>query len=182
MPFYHPAEDSYFLAEIIKKEIKNKNIKCLDIGTGSGIQSKTLIELGIKKQNITAIDINKDALAEAKKLKIKTINSNLFQNIKEKYDLIIFNPPYLSESEFDNESDTTGGKQGDEVIIEFIKQLKKHLTKKGKAFLLTSSLTPNKEWQKLAEKNNLKIKKLATKKIFYEELYVWEINPTLSPQ
>tara|TARA_Y100000310_G_scaffold268572_1_gene281247 strand:+ start:13036 stop:13584 length:549 start_codon:yes stop_codon:yes gene_type:complete len=182
MPFYPPAEDSYFLTEIIKKQIKNKNIKCLDLGTGSAIQSKTLIELGIKKQNITAIDINPAALIEAKKLKIKTINSNLFQKTKEKYDLIIFNPPYLPESKYDSEPDTTGGKNGDEVIIEFIKQLKKHLTKTGKALILTSSLTPNNKWQKLANSLDLKIKKLATKKIFYEELYVWEINPTLPPQ
>jgi len=177
MDLYQPAEDSTFLSEILKKKIKSKSIKALDMGTGSGIQSKTLISIGIKKENILAIDINKEALNQAKKLGVKTLKSNLFESLtnNSKYDLIIFNPPYLPESEFDSEPDTTGGKNGDEVIIEFIKQLPSHLTKNGKAFLLTSSLTPEKKWKNLC-KNKLKLKKIAVKKIFFEELYVWEIS------
>tara|TARA_Y100000310_G_C20476040_1_gene712464 strand:- start:231 stop:767 length:537 start_codon:yes stop_codon:yes gene_type:complete len=177
MDFYKPAEDSIFLSKILKEKIKSKNIKALDIGTGSGIQSRTLIEIGIPKENITAVDINSEALAEAKKLGVKTLKSNLFLKIKNKFDLIAFNPPYLPESEFDNEPDTTGGKNGDEVIIKFIKQLKNHLTKKGTCYLLTSSLTPNKKWQEIAKESGLTIKKIATEKIFFEELYIWEITP-----
>src|SRR3989338_5744157 len=142
MAFYNPSEDSYFLTEVLKEKIKDKKIKVLDLGTGSGIQSQTLIELGIS----------------------------------EKFDLVIFNPPYLPESEFDNEPDTTGGKNGDEVIVEFIKNLSNHLTISGRAFLLPSSLTPEKKWKKLAKEKGLKITKIATKKIFFEELYIWEIE------
>jgi release factor glutamine methyltransferase len=180
MKVYQPAEDSIFLSEVLKNKIKDKDIKALDVGTGSGIQSKTLIELGIKKENITAVDINQEALKEVSKLGIKTIKSDLFKKIKDKFDLIIFNPPYLPESEFDNEPDTTGGKKGDEIIIKFMKDLKSYLTKEGKCFLLTSSLTPNKEWKDLANKKGLKVKKISEKKIFFEELYVWEI--TQNPQ
>ena len=50
MAFYTPREDSYFLTEIIKERIKNKKIKVLDLGTGSGIQTKTLLEIGIPKE------------------------------------------------------------------------------------------------------------------------------------
>lgn len=176
MTYYKPAEDSLFLSEILKEKIKNKKITCLDLGTGSGIQSQTLLELKIPKENILATDLNPLALERANKLGVRTEKSNLFEKIKEKFDLIIFNPPYLPESEFDNEIDTTGGKNGDEVIIEFIKKLPAHLTKDGKSFLLTSSLTPEKEWSKLAKSNKLKVKKIATKKIFFEELYIWEIK------
>tara|TARA_Y100000310_G_scaffold221748_1_gene223355 strand:- start:5795 stop:6340 length:546 start_codon:yes stop_codon:yes gene_type:complete len=180
MNFYKPAEDSLFLSKILKEKIKNKNIKALDLGTGSAIQSSTLLKIGIKKENITAIDLNPKALEQAKKLGVKTIKSNLLENTKQKYDLIAFNPPYLPESKFDKKIDTTGGKNGDETIVEFIKQLKSHLTKKGICYLLTSSKTPNKKWQEIAHRNQLRVKNIATEKMFLEELYIWEITPQQS--
>ena len=180
MNFYKPAEDSYFLAEIVKnyiQKIKNKNILVLDMGTGSGIQSENLINLGIKPNNITAIDINENAIKQTKKLKIKTLKSDLFEKINnQKYNLIIFNPPYLPENKFDKKPDTTGGKLGDETIIRFTQQLKSHLAENGICFLLTSSLTPEKTWKEEIKKQKLKLKKLADKKLFFEKLYVWEIK------
>ncbi|MEM3074511.1 MAG: methyltransferase [Candidatus Pacearchaeota archaeon] len=173
--FYIPSDDSFILADAVIKKIKNKNIKILDLGTGSGIQSKTLLENGIKKNNITASDINQEALNEVKKLGIKTRKSNLFEKIYEKYDLIIFNPPYLPEHKFDKELDITGGKIGDETIINFIQDLKEHLTPKGFSLLITSSHTPNNKWIKIAKQKNLKVNKISSKKLFFEELFVWEI-------
>lgn len=172
---YQPREDSLFLSEVVKKFAK-KNIKILDLGTGSGIQSKNLLKSGVNKKFITASDIDKKAIDEAKKLGIKVVKSDLFSNIKNKFDLIIFNPPYLPKNKFDDEKDTTGGKKGDEVIIKFIKQLKKHLNHDGKVLLLTSSLTPNKNWMKLAKDSKFKVKKIDSKKLFFEELYIWFIT------
>lgn len=179
MQFYSPAEDSYFLCEVVEdyiKKLKNKTIKVFDIGTGSGIQSKNLVKLKIPLKNITASDINSYALNRVKKLKIKTKKSDLFENIKGNYDLIIFNPPYLPEVEYDKKPDTTGGKKGDEIIRRFIKDLRKHLTKRGVCFLLTSSQTPEKRWMDEAKKQKLEVKKAAAKRLFFEELYVWEIG------
>ena len=182
MNFYTPSEDSYLLCKVVKNYLKINNkediskIKVLDLGTGSGIQSKNLIDFKIKKENIFVSDINEEALKEAKKLGIKVIKSDLFSNIKERYDVIIFNPPYLPENKYCNEIDVTGGKKGDETIIKFIKNLKKHLTKNGVCFLLTSSLTPEKKWKNEAEKQKLKLKKVAEQKLFFERLFIWEIK------
>jgi len=183
MDFYQPAEDSYFLCEVIKKYLKKlknldrQKIMVLDMGTGSGIQSENCIKSKIPKHNILAVDINENALKQAKKLKIKTIKSDLFLKLKnEKFDLIIFNPPYLPENKYDKKADTTGGKNGDEVIIRFIKQLKIHLLNKGVCFLLTSSLTPEKKWIGKAKKQKLQVKKIAEKKFFFEKLFAWEIK------
>lgn len=176
---YSPAEDSYFLSYVLKKYVSkslknNSNLKVLEIGCGSGIQLNNLLTLKVKKQNIFSCDINPEAVKHCKNLGFNSIKSYLFSNIKDKFDLIIFNPPYLPEDKYDKEKDTTGGKKGDEIILKFLKQLKKHTNKNGKCFLLLSSLTPMERINK--ELKNFKTKKLETKKLFFEELYVWEIS------
>jgi len=165
---YQPSDDSYFLSDILKSQIKNKNIKCLDIGSGSGIQAQTLIDLGIAPENIILTDINPDAVKYLKQKfpNSKVIHSDLFKSINHKYDLIIFNPPYLPEDKFDKEKDTTGGKKGSEIINKFLKQAKKHLNKDSKIFLLTSSLTKGINFL------DYRKKLLGKKKLFFEEIYV----------
>ncbi|HRZ86076.1 MAG TPA: methyltransferase [Candidatus Paceibacterota bacterium] len=185
--FYHPSDDSFLLCDVVEKYLRKfsslelEKMKVIDMGTGSGIQSMNCLNFGIKKENLIAIDSNISAIKHVKILGLNAIKSDLFSNlkeskIKEKFDLIIFNPPYLPEHKYDKKKDTTGGKKGDETIIRFIKQLKSHLSKKGVCFLLTSSITPEKIWQFETKKQGFKIKQVAKKTIFYEDLFVWEIK------
>jgi len=171
---YNPREDSYFLSEILKKELKNEKRKFLDMGCGSGIQSLTALKF-LDKKNITAVDIDKESIKETKKLGIKVINSNLFSKLKnKKYDIIAFNPPYLKEDKYDKNKDTTGGKFGDETILDFLLQAKNHLNKNGEIFLLLSSLTPKKRINKII-KQDYKIKNIFKKELFMEKLFVYEL-------
>lgn len=178
MKIYSPAEDSYLLSEVLKKQAhilfkQNPELKFLEIGTGSGIQLQTLFNIGIKKENIFSCDINLEAVKYCKNLGFNCINSNLFQKISGKFNFIIFNPPYLPKSfkePKDSQIATTGGKKGGEIINEFLKQAKKYLTSDGKIFLLVSSLTKNINWQ------NYNKKLLEKKKLFFEELFVYELN------
>ncbi len=168
---YLPLDDSYLLSETLKKQIKNLDIKFLEIGIGSGIQLQTAKHLGIK--NIFGADINLDAVKHCKSLGFDCIQSDLFENIKGKFDIIAFNPPYLPLDKREPKSSqlaTTGGKKGSEIINKFLKQAKKHLAKDGRIFLLTSSLTKAINWL------DYKRKILAKKKIFFEELFVWELT------
>ena len=69
---------------------------------------------GVKKENIFGIDINQNAVEYCKNLGFNCIQSDLFENFKKekKFDLIIFNPPYLplDENEPKNSrKETTGG-------------------------------------------------------------------------
>ena len=85
------------------KKIFDKKITILDMCTGSGC-----IAISIKKNidcDMYASDISKDALELAKEninnnnVDITLINSDLFSNINNKFDVIICNPPYIGYDE-----------------------------------------------------------------------------------
>jgi len=126
---YEPAEDSYLLRDVLEKHLqKNKIRNVLEIGIGSGIQLETLKEFKIR--DIFGVDINKDAVKHCKKLGFNCKTSNLFSNVKGKFDLIIFNPPYLPEDNLEPKNSkiaTTGGKKGSELINKFLNQSPKFL-------------------------------------------------------
>jgi len=178
MEIYEPAEDSYLLSKTLEKEIpkllkKTRNMKFFEVGCGRGIQLKTALDSGVKKENIFCVDINQKAVSHCKNLGFNCIKSNLFEKVNEKYDLIVFNPPYLPEDKnepLDSRTATTGGKKGSEITNRFLKQAKKHLSKNGKIFLITSSLT------KGINPECYKKKTLAKENLFFEKLFVFELT------
>lgn len=101
-----PRFETELLVEKTIKYIKDyfdKEVKILDIGTGSGAIAITLKKN--LKAKIDAIDISKKALKVAKEnakennVDIKFYKSDIFSKVKEKYDVIISNPPYISYNE-----------------------------------------------------------------------------------
>ena len=104
-----PREDTEISVEVILKILKNNNIKnLLEIGCGSGIVSVTL-DLETRGQvDITAVDISPQAIKNTNvnknnlKSNIKILESNLFDEINEKFDLIYSNPPYIKSHEIEN--------------------------------------------------------------------------------
>ncbi|MBU4501170.1 MAG: methyltransferase [Nanoarchaeota archaeon] len=168
---YEPAEDSFLLQKYVKKYAK---CKVLDVGTGSGIQAITAAE---KSEDVLAIDINPEAVKAVKQKGINAKVSDLFSNVKGKFDLIIFNPPYLPVDEREDEDSaitTTGGEKGYEIIERFLKDAKKYLKSNGKILIIFSSLTGDVE--RLMKKYDYKFKKLEEKKMFMEKLYVYLLN------
>lgn len=101
-----PRWDTENLIEAVKEKSKNiSNPKILEIGPGSGAISITLA-LELKNAFITGADISKDALKvcniNLNKYQIDNVEfiySNLFENIKDKYDIIISNPPYIKSED-----------------------------------------------------------------------------------
>jgi release factor glutamine methyltransferase len=174
---YQPREDSYLLAEQVKKHAKGKSF--LDMGAASGIQSEIAQKASAK--SILAIDINPESIKLLKSKKIPCLKSNLFSNIKssKRFDLIAFNPPYLPEDKSeptDSKIITSGGKKGDEIIIRFLKQAPSHLNQNGKILTIISSLTPQHRIDTLLRKLKLKKRILSEKKLFMEKLECWEIS------
>jgi release factor glutamine methyltransferase len=179
MSIYQPAEDSYLMSRILKEQLPvllntNPNLTFLEIGAGSGIHLETAKNLGIKKENIFSSDIDKKSVSHCNLLGFNCIHSDLFENIQNKYDIIIFNPPYLPEDAREPKSSktaTTGGKKGNEIILNFLKQAKKYLKIDGKIFLITSSLAENVSFEKLG----YKAKEIGCEKLFFERLCIWEL-------
>ena len=181
MGLYQPAEDSYLLLEVLEKylkKIKTKNIRILDMGTGTGIQADTCKRLGFS--NILTSDIDKNAVEYVRKNGFESVQSDLFKKIKkEKFDLIIFNPPYLPKDTLEPKESrlaTTAGKEGYELIVEFLKQAKSYLSKTGVILLLFSSLSRPEIIKKQSKELGYKLKLQAKQKLFFEHLFVYKFE------
>ncbi len=97
-----PRGDTEILVEkAIELINKNKYKSVLDIGTGSGAIAVSVAKYTDAK--VTAVDISNEAINVAKEnaeqngVNVQFINSNLFSNINEKFDLILSNPPYIEK-------------------------------------------------------------------------------------
>jgi HemK-related putative methylase len=186
---YYPSDDTLFFLDILKKEITSKAKiydSALELGFGNAYLS---LEILNNVKELVCVDINSFAIDYLKKLKqkynlekIKVKESNLFNNLdpSKKYDLIIFNPPYVPCKENIKDLDildraSCGGNKGSQVIINFINNLNKYLNKKGVCYLLFSSLNNEEEIYDLLKKNKLKYKILNKKHLFFEDLIIIKI-------
>lgn len=101
-----PRPDTEILVEEVIKIAKKINAKkILDLCTGSGAIAVSLAKY-IKNSQITATDISEEALAIAElnaknngvDKQIAFLTSDLYKDLpKEKYDIIVSNPPYIKK-------------------------------------------------------------------------------------
>ena len=174
---YSPREDSYLLEKEVRKYAKNKRI--LDIGSGSGIQALAALKSGAK--SVLCADIDFDAVGLLKKKGLDAVQSDLFSNVKGKFDLIIFNPPYLpfdKREDSQSELHTSGGKRGDEIIVRFLENVRKYLIKEGIILIVVSSLTPQNRILNILKKSRLSREIIAEEKFFMERLEIWKVLNT----
>jgi len=122
-----------FLCKTIAPFVKSKSI--LDIGTGeTGIISIFSLKHGASK--VTAVDIDRGTINWAKyngrlnRLEnIKWMVSDIYSNVKGRFDLIVSNPPQLPMSDISLHD--SGGKDGRSVIDQIIVEAKEHLIPNG---------------------------------------------------
>lgn len=180
---YEPEEDSWLLQAQAKKLAKGR---VLDMGTGSGIQAVTAAAKRSVKR-VLAVDINHKAIVYCRKKypeqrKITWHVSELFSNIpKQTFDTIIFNPPYLPQERNAQDIALYGGKNGYEILVRFLNQVKSWLTSNGIVLVVFSSLTNKPLVDELIAQQLLDATFLTRKKIPWEELYVYKLtkNPIL---
>ena len=144
LPFYvnrHvliPRFDTELLVEEVIKNSKAGS-SVLDLCTGSGCIAVVLAKHDFL---VTASDISRKALRVARRnarlhnASIKFVRSNLFENIKQKFDVIVSNPPYIKTSEigkhdksilFEPRIALDGGADGLKFYREIIKNSRGHL-------------------------------------------------------
>ena len=169
---YEPADDSFLLIEIMNVK---KGQQMLDMGTGSGIVA---LHCAVAGCMVTAVDLNPDAVRCAKenalrnRLEITAVESDLFEKIRGRFDIIAFNPPYLpADGDGADDRAWTGGKTGHELFAKFLAGAKSHLADGGVVYGIATSIAfPGGKFEGLRD-CGYSVEIISGRKSFFEELY-----------
>lgn len=144
------ADTEILVEEVISSCDNEKEYKILDLCTGSGAIGISLARY-IQNSHVTCTDISVKALEIAKKNakannteNIEFIESDMFENIKGSFDIIVSNPPYIVkdviatlDKEVQNEPYIAldGGEDGLDFYKTIVNNAYVYLQKGGKLFL-----------------------------------------------
>lgn len=186
IPRFETEELVEYTISYIKKMFKEK-INIIDLGTGSGCIAITLNKK--INSNVSAIDISKEALEVAKenakknKVEINFIQNDMLDNISNKFDVIISNPPYISKNEEiqdivrKNEPSLAlyADNEGMYYYEKIIKQAKKNLKEK---FIIAFEIgyMQGDKIKKLAEQNYPKAEVILKKDLQGKDRFIFIIN------
>jgi len=144
-----PRPESELIVEKVL-ELSDTNLSLIDLGTGSGCLA---ISIALERPNfkIFACDISPNALKIAEinsryhKTPITFIKSDWFSEINNTFDIIIANPPYISENEykslpisirrFEPKIALTAGINGLDCFKKIIMEFHKYLKPNGIIFM-----------------------------------------------
>lgn len=145
-----PRPETEELVELILLENPETPLSVLDIGTGSGAIALALANSRPDWQ-ITASDLSSDALSLAREnaqscgLSLTFVQSDCLDAIQGKFDIIVSNPPYISEADKDEVGLNVlasephmalfAGENGYAIYRKIAEQAGDYLTEKGKIYL-----------------------------------------------
>lgn len=147
-PLIPRPETEFWVGKAIKQisckfnDRHNRKIGVLDIFAGSGCIGISILK-HIKNAEVDFADIDPSLIRANKRYKV--IKSDVFENIKNKYDFIFANPPYIptknknlvqkSVLNFESHSALFGGEDGLLYIRRFLRDAKNHLNPDGVIFM-----------------------------------------------
>lgn len=179
---YVPAEDTYLLAENLVEDMRTYET-VLDMGTGCGIlgvlaakRARKVVAVDVNPYAVRCAEMNARLNGVMKKMDIR--RGNLFEPIKkgEKFDLIIFNAPYLPSEAGEQKTwigrAWAGGPTGRSLIDRFISRVPSYLKKGGRILLVQSTLSNVDETMRRLEGEGLLVSILAEKKVAFETIVV----------
>ncbi len=172
---YTPAEDSFLMLSALQVE---KGEVVLEMGCGSGFLSLHMAKAGAL---VTAVDVDPFALRNTEEnarlngLRLEVMHSDLFQNVSGRFDLVVFNPPYLrGAAEGPEDLCWAGGGTGLELTDRFLAGAKEHLEKGGRLLVLFSTDVQTDDRERSLR--GWKVKVIASRRLFFEELSVLELS------
>ncbi|XP_022371906.1 hemK methyltransferase family member 2 isoform X1 [Enhydra lutris kenyoni] len=151
---YEPAEDTFLLLDALEAaaaELTGVEI-CLEVGSGSGVVSAFLASMIGPQALYMCTDINPEAAActletaHCNKVHIQPVITDLVKGLlprlKEKVDLLVFNPPYVvtppeEVGSHGVEAAWAGGRNGREVMDRFFPLAADLLSPRGFFYLVT---------------------------------------------
>ncbi len=172
---YAPAEDTFLLLSAIEV---GEGERALEMGCGSGILSMHMAKAGA---SVTAADLDENAVAATRNsammngLAVRTVQSDLFDSVAGRFDLIVFNPPYLRGEVLGREDLCwAGGEDGVALTKRFLAQAMEHLQPGGRIVLLISDDMETGAMEEALA--GWKTETLARRTLFFEELRVLRLT------
>ena len=170
---YLPSDDTIFLANTVNRY---SGTLALEIGTSSGI---VLMELAKQFKTVIGTDIDfcslKRLLEMSRNQRVICCHAaSALHGIK--FDLIVTNPPYLPNATGYIDNTTDGGQAGVEITIDFLKDAIDRLEIGGKILIIVSSISDTRKLDSFLSKNNMMVKKISQKELFYETLQILELT------
>ena len=158
--------------------LENKTI--LELGCGSGIISLLAAN---KKALVTASDINKTALefldtnASKNSLNVKTVFSDLFQNLEyQSFDYIIINPPYYPKKPKNVKEQAWFCGENFEYFEKLFSQLPNFTTSENRIYMILSEDCELEKIKVIALKNEIVFNLIAEKKVVTEKNYIFQLK------
>jgi len=174
---YSPSEDTFLLAAAAVAEVRPGD-QVIEVGTGSGYVAA---QIRSRSASLVTTEINPHAAAAAHARGIDVVRTDLVQGICGKFDLVLFNPPYLP-TECDERIDDwfefalDGGPSGRSVIARFAQEIRHILAPGGRILLLISSLTGPEEVCILFRERGMTAEVVKREALEGEELLVLRIT------
>ena len=142
-----PRPETEQLVEFVESRIENRELRIVDVGTGSGVIALSLAAK-IPEAKVLGVDVSEDALALAQENaarlnlseRVQFLKRRLLENAEDAFELIVANLPYISiqdrhtlspEVLHDPEVALFAGAQGNELVRELIDQARFRLRPGG---------------------------------------------------
>ncbi len=178
---YKPAEDSLLLLDSIESLGSLRRLKCLDVGTGTGIAAIYMARRGCET---FATDITEESVelayrnARINGVTLHVTQGDLMEHFRDSsFDIVTFNPPYLPESpsDFGLSLSWAGGLRGREVIDCFLSDLTRVLRKGGEALILHADYNEPHRTLKWGRERGFDVHIVGRRKLAFHELVVLEL-------
>lgn len=172
---YPPSEDSELLIDALDVR---RGERVLEIGCGSGVVS---IHCALAGAEVVCGDVNPRAVAltrmnaAANGAVLEAVETDVYSNVEGRFDLILFNLPYLPVEEGEGLARAwSGGPDGLGPLPRLLDGAPKHLLPGGRVVVVTSSLMDRKGLREILAPYS--VRTLAKLPMFFERLSVLEIS------